>query len=152
VASVAYEPVHTVSDYYDGPREGLADYGGKPHRYKCEWDEATNDWADTFELAPVDAETFRLEIEHWLIWRTWERAFHSGQATQDSHPGYGGKNARYDELGKLIEERAKLLKPLSEKPTAAFRAIPGQDLPGYMMRELEVQWGLPPNTSLERTR
>ena len=149
---MAYERVHTVSDYYDGPREGLADYIGTPHRYKCEWDEVADDWADTFELTPIDAETFRLAIERWHIWRTWERAFHSGQAAQDSHPGYGGKNARYDELGSLIELRMLSLTSLGVHPTANFRALPGQDLPGYMMRELEVEWGLPPNTSMERTR
>jgi hypothetical protein len=142
---VTYERVHTVWDYYDGPREGVADYGGSPHRYKSEWDEAADDWGDTFELTPVDAETFQLEIERWHIWRAWERAFHSGQATQESHPGYGGKNARYDELGKLIESRMVLLKSLDVRPTANFRAHPGQELPGHMMRELEVEWRLPPN-------
>ena len=81
---MTYERVHTVWDYYDGPREDLADYRGPPHRYKCEWDEATDDWADTFGLTPVDAETFRLEMARWHIWRTWERAFHSGQAAKDA--------------------------------------------------------------------
>jgi hypothetical protein len=48
--AVAYERVHTVANYFDGPREGLADYQGSPHRYKNEWDEAADDWADPFEL------------------------------------------------------------------------------------------------------
>jgi len=146
-----YERVHTVLDFYDGPREGLADYGGAPHRYKCKWDAAADDWADTFDLTPVDAETFRLEIERWQIWRTWERAFHSGQADQKSHPGFGGKNARYDELGKIIESRMTFLRPLDIYPTASFRASPRPELPGHMMRELEVEWRFPPNTSFERT-
>ena len=149
---MAYERVHTVADYCDSPRGGLADYLGQPHLYKSLWDEAADDWAETFELTPVDVETFLLEIERWQIWRAWERAFHSGQAAQESHPGYGGKNARYDELGKLIESRMLSLKPLSVRPTADFRVIPGQELPGHMMRELEVEWRLPPNKSLERTR
>ena len=149
---MAFERVHTVWDYYDGPREGLADYGGVPHRYKSTWDNAADDWADTFELTPVDDETFRLEIERWQIWRAWERAFHSGQAAQESHPGNSGMNARYDELGRLIAIRMAPLKPLEVRLTGDFRALPAQQLPGHMMRELEVQWGLPPNTSLERTR
>jgi hypothetical protein len=28
-----YETVHTMEDYYDGPREGFADVEGKPHFY-----------------------------------------------------------------------------------------------------------------------
>ncbi len=136
---MAYERVHTVADYYDGPREGLADYGGAPHRYKSEWDEAADNWAETFTLAPVDAETFRLEMERWQIWRDSEHAFHSGQAAQESHPGYGGKNDRYDELKKLVEPRLLALEPLNVRLVANFRALPGQELPGYMMRDLEVE-------------
>ncbi|MCB1034154.1 MAG: hypothetical protein KDD47_10010 [Acidobacteria bacterium] len=149
---VAYERVHTVSVYYDGPREGVADYGGAPHRYKNEWNNEENDWAETFELTPVDEETFRLEVERWQIWRTWERAFHSGEVEQESHPGHGGKNRRYDELGELIESRMLEPKPLDLRLVANFRALPGQDLPGYMMRELEVEWSFPPGASKERPR
>jgi hypothetical protein len=147
--AVTYERVHTVVDYFDGPREGLADYHGCPHSYKSEWNEAADDWAATFELTPVDAATFELEIERWEIWRTWERAFHSGQVPKESHPAVGGKNARYDELGKLIALRMSALKPLEERLVGAFRALQGQSLPGYMMRELEVEWTLPSNTSMK---
>lgn len=142
--AVAYERVHTVDNYFDGPREGLADYQGCPHRYKSEWDDAADDWADAFQLTPVDAETFELEIERWQIWRTWERAFHSGQVPKESHPGFGGKNARYDELGKLIALRIPALNPLEVRLVGVFRPLQGQPpLPGYMMRELEVEWSLP---------
>lgn len=47
----------------DGPREGLANDHGVPHRYRCEWDNAADDWSETLEHAPVDAESFELEIE-----------------------------------------------------------------------------------------
>ncbi len=141
---MTYERVHTVWNYYDGPREGLADYGGKPHRYRCAWNEATDDWAQTFELSPVDAETFALAMESWQIWRTWEYAFHSGLATAESHPGYGGKNDRFDELEKQVQSRMLLIKPLTVQPYANFRQLPGQTLPGHMLRELEVEWGLAP--------
>ena len=50
-----FEPVHSVDEYYDGPREGMADFGGHPHRYRsmyldgAEWDPDD----DRFELTPV---------------------------------------------------------------------------------------------------
>jgi hypothetical protein len=140
---MTYERVHTVWNYHDGPREGLADYGGKPHWYRCEWNEATDDWAETFELTPVDAQTFRWAMEQWEIWRTWERAFHSGQASKESHPGFRNKNQRFDALGKLIDLRMLSMNPLAIHPKAHFRPLPGQKLPGSMLQELEVQWGLP---------
>ena len=97
-------------------------------------------------------EKAKREMERWQIWRDWEHAFHSGRAAQESHPGYGGKNDRYDELKKLVEPRLLALKPLNVRLVANFRALPGQDLPGYMMRDFEVEWSLPPNKSLELTR
>ena len=47
-----YEPVHTVDEYYDGPRIGTADYGGRVHAYRSLYlDSATWDAdEDRFEL------------------------------------------------------------------------------------------------------
>jgi hypothetical protein len=46
---VTFERAHTVTDFYDGPRAGVADYCARPHYYSCEWDEHADDYADTFE-------------------------------------------------------------------------------------------------------
>jgi hypothetical protein len=35
-----YECVFTVTDYYDGPRKGIANYNGRPHFYECVFDGA----------------------------------------------------------------------------------------------------------------
>ena len=149
---MAYERVHTLSDYYDGPREGLANYHGKPHRYLNQWDNTADDWSETYELTPVDAEIFGLEMERWQIWRTWEQAFHAGEVPHESHPGYGGQNARYDELGRIVAWRMLNLKPLDFRLAATFRAVQAHDAKPGVLRELEVEWSLPSNTSLERTR
>jgi hypothetical protein len=34
---VQFEIVHTIEEYYDGPRRGIANYNGKPHLYQSEW-------------------------------------------------------------------------------------------------------------------
>jgi hypothetical protein len=55
-----FEPVHGVEDYYDGPRTGVADFRGVPHRF-CSLGWVTPDgpdgpWDpndDRFELRPV---------------------------------------------------------------------------------------------------
>jgi hypothetical protein len=140
---MAYERVYTVSNYYDGPREGLADYKGQPHRYQSQWDEVADDWAETFVLTPVDDVTFNLEMEQWQIWRDWERAFHTGEVSHDSHPGFGGKNLRFDELEKLVALRMRDFKPLEVYLAATFRIVEGQEaVPPGVMRELEVEWCL----------
>ena len=59
-----FEPVHDVEDYYDGPRTGIADFRGLPHRFRSvgwsspdgpdgpEWD--PND--DRFELVLLESD------------------------------------------------------------------------------------------------
>lgn len=79
-----YETVFTVTDYYDGPRKGLANYQGKPHFYECVFDENRDEYSDQYRLTPVDEETFRLAMEDWEIWLKWETAFHAGKADINS--------------------------------------------------------------------
>ena len=57
------ERVYSISNFYDGPKEGIADYAGRPHHYLCEWDEALDDYATTFTLAPVDANTMEIALQ-----------------------------------------------------------------------------------------
>ena len=70
-----YERVHTVVDYYDGPRKGIADYGGKPHLFECIFDESKDDYSQMFHLKLLDPETFRIAMEDWAIWKRWEMHF-----------------------------------------------------------------------------
>lgn len=32
-----FETVHILTDWYDGPRRGIADYRGRPHLFESEW-------------------------------------------------------------------------------------------------------------------
>ena len=40
---LGFEEVFTVTEYYDGPRQGIANFTGKPHFYDCIFDEARQD-------------------------------------------------------------------------------------------------------------
>jgi len=134
-----------VWEYYDGPRSGIADFGGEPHYFESGWcdvGDVGDDVDDVFALAPVDAETLALAREQWTIWRAWELAFHSGLVTQETHPGHGGRDARYDELEALLEHRIAVPMNPQVVATASFEAdAQGPDLPRGMMRELLVTWG-----------
>jgi hypothetical protein len=66
-----FECVFTVTDYCDGPPKGIANYRGKPHFYERVVDEAKDDYSELFRLTPLDAETFRVAMEYWNIWRRW---------------------------------------------------------------------------------
>ena len=55
---MSWERVHTVNDFYDGPRLGVADYLGKPHIYQSEFSEAEDDYNDRFWLMPIEQKLF----------------------------------------------------------------------------------------------
>jgi hypothetical protein len=81
-----FEEVFTVTDYYDGPRQGVANYQGLPHFYDCFFSEHARDYSNLYRLTPVSHEAFQLALEDWAIWERWERAFHAGETNRDTHP------------------------------------------------------------------
>jgi len=87
-----FERVHTLTDYYDGPRGGIAEFGGRPHVYTSQYADLRGGF-DVYELRPVDDETFRLAIEDWQIWLRWEDAGLAGEATLETHPALPGDRA-----------------------------------------------------------
>jgi hypothetical protein len=109
-----FETVHTVSDFYDGPRGGIASYKGRPHIYKSMFEDASAG-SDVFLLEPIDEETFALAMEDWAIWRRWERAFQKGETTEDTHPALSADRPRHDELEALLEPKLRI------DPAKAFR-------------------------------
>ncbi|GEM_PF-597276 len=138
---MTFEPVHTVWDYFDGPRTGLADYRGRPHYFVCDFDTAADDYSDVFTLALVDDETFALALKQWALWREWETAFHAGVVTRDSHPGIKGNNSTYDAYRSELQDRLAKAARLPHTLRATFRASPGApQTPKGMMRTLEVSW------------
>src|SRR5215212_8422745 len=108
-----FETVHTVSDFYDGPRGGIADYNGQPHIYKALCYHGAD--AEIFWLQPIDDETFRLAMESWAIWCRWELAFHRSETTQETHPALPRDRGRHNELEALLEAKLQI------DPTRAFQ-------------------------------
>lgn len=138
-----YEIVFTVTEYYDGPRKGIADYQGKPHLYECLFDEAADNYSQSFLLTPLDQESFDLAMEDWEIWRRWEDAFHSGKADKSTHPALPHEARRHAELKQILE------KSLVTDPKKALTRIGQFDvrgassLPRGVLRPLQVKWTEP---------
>lgn len=100
--------VHLVLNYWDGPREGVADYCGTPHYFRAVFDENRDEWSDVFILSPLDLETFRLVMERHQIWQRWQQAFDSGAVTIDSHPALPEETNRSNELAEIIERKTAI--------------------------------------------
>lgn len=138
-----HETVFTVTDYYDGPRKGLANYQGKPHFYDCVFDENQNEYSDQYRLTPVDEETFRLAMEDWEIWRRWETAFHAGKTDSSSHPALPEDRSRHEELRRILDPILLTDPRRAVTRIARFDALKSPDLPKSVSRIVRVKWGQP---------
>jgi hypothetical protein len=130
-----WEPVFTVNEYFDGPRQGFANYGGRPHAYLCEWDEQADDWGAVYLLSPIGDEQLGLVREDWDIWRRWASALRAQSLTpEDKHPALAGDWPRHEELEPLVNEA------LAVDKTQAVRAIP--EFRGTLepVHDFEVRW------------
>lgn len=115
-----YETVHTITDWYDGARKGVADLNGEPYYYENHWNEGDQFWSDIYLLQPLDYETFALAMEDWEIWLSWERAFKQGKTTQETHPTLPEDRERHKELERILAERLVVSPETSVKATAEF--------------------------------
>ena len=135
-----FETVYTCTDWWDGPRGGIADLLGSPYLFKSEWDDANDDYANTFLLCPVDAETFALALEQWAIWRRWETAYYRGQTTIAEHPALLEERPRYDELTRLLTERLVIDKEKAVRKAATFQKGREPNWSGLGQLPLQVKW------------
>ena len=56
-----------MTDYFDGPRGGIADYQGRPHLYESIFDDDAGEYSDIFRLSPIPEDLFELALEDWQI-------------------------------------------------------------------------------------
>ena len=135
------EIVFTVTDYYDGPLNGIANFLGKPHFYERIFDSARDDYSDMYRLTPIDDRTFQLAKEAWDIWRRWESAFHTGKARMEAHPVLPGDTARHGELKFMLDE-ALQSSPKALIQTGKFSLLGESKMPRGE-RKFQVKWTNP---------
>jgi hypothetical protein len=99
--------VLTINDYYDGPRLGIAEFGGVPHIYEAEFDHSSDEYGDTYFLSPIGEELLTLVLEDWDIWCRWDFAYESGEVDVSTHPALPSERARHECLVQLIGGRLK---------------------------------------------
>ncbi|MFJ4988586.1 hypothetical protein ACIP9H_32895 [Streptomyces sp. NPDC088732] len=98
-----FERVYAESEWYDGPRAGLADVDGRPHYFLSE-DYSHADLADEYSVWPASDAAVEWEREQWAIFARWNERYEAGTAGPETHPGEGGIDARYDELNLLLAQ------------------------------------------------
>lgn len=101
-AADGFERVYVENDWYDGPRSGLADVGGKPHYFQAVYDHHPDEPDDEYFVWPASEAALAMEREQWAIFVEWNTRYEAGTATVGNHPGHGGISARYDDLTALL--------------------------------------------------
>ena len=130
-----WEVVHTVHDYHDAPRSGIADFRGGPHAYACEWSEAEDGWSRFYKLSPITDEQFAAAMEGRAIWRRWRTAHDAGTlGPGDEHPVLAADRPRFEALRQQLDDALKLDNSAAIRCTAKFRG--NWDAPD----DLHVQW------------
>ncbi|HEX4381477.1 MAG TPA: hypothetical protein VH083_00950 [Myxococcales bacterium] len=140
------ERVYTVTDYYDGPRRGVADVDGQPHTYSRVFDGAADDWTEVFVLRPVDAETLELMLAEWARWLRWRAAFDRGEVGIDTHPVLPAERAEHELRSAEIRRRLETRKGPTmrrcgrfEATQDSYRVIWSPEAPDLTRRDLEFE-------------
>ena len=132
------EMVYVENEWYDGPRAGIADINGLPHRFKSLFDEKEDEYLGTFLVWPIEKQAADLEIEQWKIFVEWNLLYEAGKASLDSHPGHGGRSKRWDELEVVLRASRSEVPADAKRALAQLTHIDGQARyestgPGYML-------------------
>ena len=96
------EHVYVENEWYDGPRAGVADINGQPHRFISQFDEEGDEYLGTFLVWPIGADELALESEQWTIFVAWNERYEAGAVSTETHPGYPGTNVRWDEIASKL--------------------------------------------------
>ncbi len=136
------EHVYVENEWYDGPRAGIADVNGMPHRFTSEWDEVGDEYLGTYLVWPVSAEELALEQEQWAIFVAWNDRFEAGTADTNSHPGHVGTNARWDEIEAQLASKRKSTPPAGKRAKVQFFPLEGGSRYALSGPAYQLSWAL----------
>ena len=131
-----WETVYTVTNYHDGPIEGIANHCGQPHVYQAEFDEVEDDYVGYYQISPVDPDVFRLALESRDIWLRWKNAFKNGLVSRETHPALPEERARYDEIATILRDHLVIHPADATRTRAKFKRLSGSGVDGTW----QVQW------------
>lgn len=92
--------VNFITDWWDGPKSGFADYNGSIHSFERIFDEQTQDWTLSYWLRPVSNKEYLLQKESYTLFLEWLKNNDKARV----HPLEDMENIRYQELRQLLAE------------------------------------------------
>ena len=110
-----------MTDWYDGPRRGVAIVSNRPHVYVSCWTNIDSDDDDVFLLSQISDETLSLAIEDWQIWERWSLAHKNGLVTAETHPCLPQERERHLALKQALKNLLVLNEQTMFAATAVFQ-------------------------------
>jgi hypothetical protein len=142
----AFEEVFTVSEYYDGPRQGTANMRGEPHFFDCIFSQEQDDYSDLYQLTPISRTALSLVLEDWSIFKRWETSFFAGATSRDTFAALPPDRMRSRELKQLLKPILATNPLTCFVKVGMFKVTPVVDLPVGVLRPLQVRWIDPTQT------
>lgn len=137
---LGFEMVHTIFDYQDGPRIGIADHDGAPHRYALDFDPEAVEYLNTYSLVRIPDDLFQLAMEDWAIWRRWETSFHHGLTSMETYPALPQDRNRHALLANLLVEKFARLTSEALVVHGQFTRRIDDSWNGIGAHPLQVKW------------
>lgn len=134
------ERVYVENEWYDGPRAGVADVNGRPHRFVSQFDEEDDEYLGTFLVWPIEAEELLLEQEQWRIFVRRNDAYEAGRVRAESHPGHPGTSKRWDEIASLLQVRRTSIPSTAVRARAQMTTIEGEQRYPYSGPAYRLSW------------
>jgi len=136
------EHVYVENEWYDGPRAGVADVNGMPHRFTSQWDEVEDEYLGTFLLWPVAPAELALEQEQWAIFVSWNDQYEAGSVGSNTHPGHVGTNARWDEIEAHLASKRKSVPPTAKRATVQVFPLEREQRYALSGPDYQLSWAL----------
>lgn len=138
----AAEHVYVENEWYDGPRAGVANLCGEPHRFVSQFDEKEDEYLGTFLVWPIDASELALEQEQWQIFVIWNEQYEAGKVGTESHLGHPGTNKRWDEINSLLKVRRESVPANARRAKAQMVCLESQQRYSLSGPDYQLSWKL----------
>jgi hypothetical protein len=116
------EEVQTIYDYWDGPKQGIANYNGELHIYEAIFDEEKDDFSGIFWLMPTTLETLQLSLKHDELWQGWLAGEGKGKSPHEVVEGFY-KIQEHVAVKELLKERMRVKSELAFKAKGSFQRL-----------------------------
>lgn len=95
-----FQTVYFITDWWDGPKTGFADFNREIHCFERVFDYEKEDGFNLYVMRPVSAEEYTLQVESYTLFLDW---FNNKDSIRP-HPVSDAKHTRYQEIQQLLAE------------------------------------------------